>query len=95
VLIETFENPRLVPPYAAVRTRRYRYDETLGGGIYNLYDLKLDPWEMESVHDDPRYAEIRRLLAEQADLLRECEGASCAKAAVKLPQPTGEPFVPE
>jgi N-acetylglucosamine-6-sulfatase len=94
VLIETFENPRLVPPYQAVRTRRYRYEETIGG-LHSLYDLKRDPWELQSVHDDPRYAEVERLLAEQLEGLRECAGESCAKSAVKLPQPTGEPFVPE
>lgn len=94
VLIETFENPRGVPPYQAIRTRRYRYDETVGG-ITGLYDLKRDPWELESVHDDPRYAEIVDLLAAELDRLRDCRGSSCANSSVELPAPTGEPFVPE
>jgi arylsulfatase A-like enzyme len=86
VLVEGFENPRGAPPYTAIRTQRYRYD-LLPGGIEELYDLKLDPWEMESKHADPAYAEIKAILAGHLEKLAGCRGASCQVNVGKLPAP--------
>ena len=93
LLIETFENPRGVPPYVSIRTRRYRYDVNALGQA-NMFDLKRDPWELQSVHDDPRYAAIAARLSAELEKLRTCFGSSCRKASVKLPAPMGPPFVP-
>lgn len=93
LLIETFENPRHVPPYTSIRTRRYRYDVN-DAGIENMFDLKRDPWELQSIHDDWRYAAIRDRLAAKLEQLRTCVGAACRNATVKLPPPLGPPFVP-
>jgi hypothetical protein len=47
-----------------------------------LYDLKTDPWELESVHDDPRYAEIKSILRAAAEGMRTARrGVSQAGAA--------------
>ena len=86
VFIETAPNPRGVPPYIAIRTKRYRYD-LQEDGQEGLYDLKQDPWELESVHDDPRYARIKTILRAAAEDLADCAGASCRKPVPPLPQP--------
>jgi arylsulfatase A-like enzyme len=85
-LIETFPNPRNVPAYKSIRTKRYRYD-LQEDGQEGLYDLKLDPWELESVHDDPRYAAVRAILAEALARLASCGGASCRVPIAPLPPP--------
>ena len=51
-----------------------------------LYDLKEDPWELQSVHDDPRYAQIRDILLGALDQLAGCAGPSC-KLDLELPAP--------
>ena len=87
-LIETFENPRGVPSYKAIRTKRYRYD-LQEDGQDGLYDLKLDPWELESVHDDARYAAIKAALQEALTRLTTCAGPSCKVPIDPLPPPGG------
>ena len=76
VLLEGFENPRGVSPYKSIRTQRYRYD-LQPDGEEGLYDLKRDPWELVSKHDDPRYAAIKAILADKLAQLADCAGASC------------------
>ena len=48
-------------PTTSIRTERYRYD-LQDDGQEGLYDLKRDPWELQSVHADPRYAQIKAIL---------------------------------
>lgn len=86
VLVETAPNPRTVPAYASIRTQRYRYD-LQEDGQDGLYDLKRDPWELQSVHADPRYAKIREILAARLASLRACRGASCRVGVGTLPAP--------
>jgi N-acetylglucosamine-6-sulfatase len=86
VLVETAPNPRMVPAYASIRTQRYRYD-LQEDGQDGLYDLKRDPWELQSVHADPRYAKIREILAARLASLRACRGASCRVGVGTLPAP--------
>jgi arylsulfatase A-like enzyme len=86
VLIETAPNPRNVPPYVAIRTRRYRLELAVTGDE-GLYDLWRDPWELQSVHADPRYARIKAILRKRLDALRTCKGASCRKLVPTLPPP--------
>jgi hypothetical protein len=90
VLIETAPNPRGVPPYASVRTQRYRYDVTTdGSGVEGLFDFKRDPWELQSVHADPAYARIKGILAAALRRLRTCSGSSCRVRVPSLPPPGG------
>ena len=93
VLIETFDNPRAIPPYTSIRTRRYRYDVNVLGQA-NMFDLKRDPWELQSVDHDPRYAEIAELLRAELERLETCWGAGCRKSSVVTPPPLGPPFEP-
>jgi N-acetylglucosamine-6-sulfatase len=86
VLIATAPNPRNVPAYSAIRTRRYRY-ELAETGQEGLYDLWRDPWELTSFHDDPRYARIKAILRRRLAGLRKCAGANCRKPVPELPRP--------
>ena len=71
-----------VPAWSAVRTTRWLYVE-YKGGQRELYDLKNDPWQINSVIDDPRSGArirrntLRRLLGD----LERCRGRSCDEAA--------------
>ena len=85
-LIETAENPRGILPYTAIRTKRYSYG-LQSDGQEGLFDLKLDPWELESVHDDPRYAEIKSILRDRLDDLAGCKGADCRAPVPPRPPP--------
>ncbi len=86
VLIETFTNPRGVQPYKSIRTARYRYD-VQEDGQEGLYDLKRDPWELQSVHNDPRYAEIKTILKRRLQRLISCKGETCRARFGPLPAP--------
>ncbi|MFL5846240.1 MAG: sulfatase [Solirubrobacteraceae bacterium] len=86
VLLETFVNPRNAPPYKAIRTGRYRYD-LQDDGVEELYDLKVDPWELTSFHNDPRYAEIKAILAAKLKQLVGCRGKDCEVDVGPLPAP--------
>jgi arylsulfatase A-like enzyme len=69
-----------VPPWSAVRTTRWLYVE-YKGGQRELYDLRRDPWERNSVVGDPRLRTRIRTLRRILQDLRGCRGASCAKIA--------------
>lgn len=88
VLLEAFENPRHVLPYQSIRTQRYRYD-LQSDGQEQLYDLKLDPYELESKHADPAYAAIKAILAAKLKVLSDCRGRSCQVNVGRLPAPGG------
>jgi arylsulfatase A-like enzyme len=86
VLIETAPNPRNVPPYASIRTERYRYDVTTdGSGVEGLFDLARDPWELRSRHADPAYARVKAILAGALEKLRTCRGPTCRLPVPRLP----------
>ncbi len=63
-------------PYAAVRTSRYKYIEW-SYGAKELFDLRLDPYELHNVIADPAYASILQRLATKLAKLRDCKDASC------------------
>jgi hypothetical protein len=62
--------------FHAIRTPRFKYAE-YGNGEKELYDLALDPDELQSRHADPAYAGIRDELARRLAALRRCAGAAC------------------
>ena len=61
---------------AGLRTDRYLYVEHESREI-ELYDLRLDPFELDNVAGERRYADAEADLAAALDGLRECAGASC------------------
>lgn len=66
------------PGYEAVRTRRHKYVEYVTGDK-ELYDLEVDPYELESLHDsaDPALAESLKV---RLEALTSCSGQSCREA---------------
>jgi arylsulfatase A-like enzyme len=87
VLLETFENPRGVSPYVAIRTERYLYSRQPNGEI-GLVDYKRDPWEMQSdKQKDPAYAAIAAKLSAALDQLETCKGKTCQVDVGTLPEP--------
>ena len=62
--------------YSAVRTQRYKYVENATGEL-ELYDLELDPYELDNQKDNPAYDKIQLALAKRLDVLRDCAGSSC------------------
>jgi arylsulfatase A-like enzyme len=79
LVIETGPNHLNFPYYAGLHTRRYQYEEVTTGDV-ELYDLERDPYELQNVADDPRYANVRAQLHERLERLRRCSGRSCHSA---------------
>jgi N-acetylglucosamine-6-sulfatase len=64
------------PTYAAIRTPGWLYAEHVTGER-ELYDLFRDPYELSSLHMNPRYERIKADLARRLARLRGCAGAVC------------------
>jgi N-acetylglucosamine-6-sulfatase len=62
--------------YTAIRTPGELYVEH-STGEREFYDLREDPHQLESKHDDPAYAERREELARRLKELRTCRGTDC------------------
>jgi hypothetical protein len=59
------------PPDAwGIRTPDYMYAETTVTGEKELYDLAVDPYELENVAGEPQYAAAQAVLATRLDALR-------------------------
>ena len=67
-----------VPPYRAVRTKRYLYVE-YEAGERELYDLRRDPYELNSLHGSADPDLISKLDA-RLDALGDCAGEGCRAA---------------
>jgi len=76
LLVETGPKPSGNQWYAAIRVGRYAYVEH-STGERELYDLQIDPYELQSRHSDPAYATVRAVLANRMHQLQACAGASC------------------
>jgi arylsulfatase A-like enzyme len=62
--------------YEAIHTQRYVWVE-YETGEFELYDLRRDPFQLQSRHNDPGYADVRQRLTARLAALRSCAGASC------------------
>lgn len=65
-----------IPEYAGLRTTQHLYVEYPDTNERELYDLKHDPYEMESLQTTARPGLVRRL-AERLRVLKSCRGAAC------------------
>ena len=65
-----FPGVHAVPRHYGVRTERYKliYYEQLDE--WELFDLAADPYELTSVHDDPRYGDVQAELELELARLR-------------------------
>jgi arylsulfatase A-like enzyme len=66
------------PTFEAIRTQRYMYAE-YRTGERELYDLKKDPFELQSRHDDPASPGARAHLATRLHHLEHCAGRTCRR----------------
>ena len=64
-------------PYTGVRTERYTYVVWTETGEQELYDRRVDPYELQNVASDPAYAAIRARLAADRARLNGCAGLAC------------------
>jgi N-acetylglucosamine-6-sulfatase len=80
ILLENGRGANDVPPYRAIRTGRFVYAQHLYTGEYELYDLALDPYQLNNLDGVIRYAGVQRDLARRLRLLRSCAGRGCQKA---------------
>jgi N-acetylglucosamine-6-sulfatase len=69
-------------------TARYRYTEQ-ANGERELYDLRADPDELDSRHDDPAYTPVQVALARLRLEMRRCVGPAC-RPIVRLRLRTAE-----
>jgi N-acetylglucosamine-6-sulfatase len=67
----------LNPVYHAIRTPRYVYVE-YDTGDRELYDLQVDPYELDNRASDPAMAPVRTELAAKLAQLKSCAGRSCS-----------------
>jgi N-acetylglucosamine-6-sulfatase len=74
--------------WRGVRTQRYTYMWHRKSAEAELYDRARDPSELVSVHDDPRYAEVRAVLEEHLAERQGCAGASCVRDLGPVPDPS-------
>ena len=65
-----------VPAWAAVRTSRWLYVEYRDGSR-ELYNVRRDRWQMNSVIDDPRRRQDARTLRRILQDLKKCRGRRC------------------
>jgi arylsulfatase A-like enzyme len=70
------DRPNALSPIQGVRVKGLMYIES-AGGYRELYDLRVDPHEMDNVAGDPRYRQRVRALARVLDRLRGCVGVEC------------------
>lgn len=72
--------------YAGIRSPRWTYVEH-STGERELYDLQVDPNQLTSFHNDPRYLATRQALASRLATLRTCAGDTC-RQWTPVPGPT-------
>jgi arylsulfatase A-like enzyme len=65
-----------IPGFEAIRTGRYIYAEHTNGEK-ELYDLQIDPYELQNRRGDPAYASVRSDLAARLQQLENCTGSGC------------------
>ena len=71
--------------YRGVMTRRYTYVRWTDGS-FELFDHRVDPYELHNKHTDPRYDAVERALKQRLVKLRTCAGASCRRGFPALPR---------
>lgn len=74
------------PPlnYSAIRAGRYKYIEYADGGR-ELYDLKVDPYELRNKVHTSRYRKVYKYLEDQLAKRRFCDGAACRRGVKHIP----------
>jgi N-acetylglucosamine-6-sulfatase len=85
LLIEGAEGFTVVA-FKGLRTNRYLYVRYVNGER-ELYDLRRDPYQLRSRHDDPAYENVEAALALRLRALGDCVGRECRAGASRPPVP--------
>jgi N-acetylglucosamine-6-sulfatase len=91
-----FENKAYTPPdFKAIRTSDGRTYVEYETGERELYDLRTDPRQLRSLHDEPERAVEELALSARLQALKYCSGKGCRCAEVKpTPRPHCSPYPP-
>lgn len=74
--------------YRGVLTDRYLYATHPGDpSVGLLFDREVDPWALDNVYGDPRYAAVQAELHRRLAVLRDCSGAECNQHFGDVPAP--------
>ncbi|MBS44042.1 MAG: hypothetical protein CMH83_12945 [Nocardioides sp.] len=74
--------------WRGVTTGRYTYARFFADGLEELYDRKNDPYELDNVSDDPRYADVLAELRRRTESLVTCSGPTeCSQEFGSMPAP--------
>jgi N-acetylglucosamine-6-sulfatase len=76
-----------LPLFDGVRNARYSYWK-YQDGFEELYDRSIDPYEMASVANDPKYAQVKAALWAEWNALKDCAGPTCQVPSAVIPQPS-------
>jgi N-acetylglucosamine-6-sulfatase len=74
--IKSGANTAIAPAYRSIRTDRYEYT-VYANGQTELYDMKRDPAQLNSLATDPRYRLVRKWLFGHLTALTTCAAESC------------------
>jgi arylsulfatase A-like enzyme len=80
-------NGQPLPLFDGVRTERYVW-WVYEDGFEEMYDLQVDPYQLESVANDPAYLKTKLALIGLWDRLERCSGANCRIPTPRIPGPT-------
>lgn len=62
----------------AIRNRRYYYAHFVSGE-YEMYDLQVDPDQLQNIYGDPSYADVQAALDADLNRLKRCAGDRCTE----------------
>jgi arylsulfatase A-like enzyme len=79
-------NTDIAPAYRSIRTDRYEYT-IYANGQTELYDMKRDPAQLNSLAHNRRYRYVRKWLFNWLAPLSSCAGASCRVEIGTEPRP--------
>jgi hypothetical protein len=74
--IKSANNTNTAPAFRSIRTDRYLYT-VYANGQTELYDMKRDPAQLNSLARNPRYRLVRKWLFDRLTVLSTCGGAAC------------------
>ena len=77
------------PRYKAIRSKRYLYVKWADGSK-ELYDMKADPFQLDSKWKNARYRAVRAWIRKRLGPLSKCAGSACRRKLPKTePKPSG------
>jgi arylsulfatase A-like enzyme len=74
------------PKYRALRTKRFLLIKYADGGR-ELYDMREDPLQTDSVYRDGRYAPVVKYMLKRIKKFTRCQGEKCNRELAKPPKP--------